>query len=243
MNTWDRYELKENAKVAIKLNYWKTVLAGLIIASVTGGLFYLQGLTSIEKNVQATEIANFTTFLVRSPKYTHFKTGFGFTLLFIGTFVILQLFQTFILNPLEVGSNRFFIGCLSGRPQVREICFSYDNGYQSCLKVLFLRNLYIALWSFLLIVPGIIKSYEYMMVPYILGDQPEISCSEAFALSKKMMYGRKWNAFVLDLSFLLWDILGILTFGIVTFFYVIPYKQLTHAGMYQELKGSSVNNL
>ena len=89
----------------------------------------------------------------------------------------------------------------------------------------------------LFLVPGIIKSYEYRMIPYILADNPTISYEEAFALSKKMMTGNKWDAFVLDLSFIGWRILGGLTCGILSLFYVNPYQYQTNAALYEALKG------
>ena len=86
------------------------------------------------------------------------------------------------------------------------------------------------------LIPGIIKSYEYRMIPYILGETPNIPKEEAFALSRAMMTGNKWKAFVLDLSFLGWYILSGLTFGILGIFYVNPYVEQTSAALYQKLK-------
>lgn len=90
--------------------------------------------------------------------------------------------------------------------------------------------------SLLFIIPGIIKSYEYRMVAYILADQPELTRKEAFELSRKMMNGNKWNAFVLDLSFIGWGFLTAITFGILGIFYVNPYIQHTNAALYLKLK-------
>ena len=104
------------------------------------------------------------------------------------------------------------------------------------MKTIFLRDLYIFLWSLLLIIPGIVKAYEYMMVPYLLSEDPSMPTEEAFARSKAMMDGEKWNVFVLDLSFLGWNILGACTLGILTVFYVAPYQYLTHAALYGALK-------
>ena len=101
---------------------------------------------------------------------------------------------------------------------------------------MFLRDLFIGLWSLLFIIPGIIKSYEYRMVAYILADQPELTRKEAFELSRKMMNGNKWNAFVLDLSFIGWGFLAAITFGILGVFYVNPYIQHTDAALYLKLK-------
>ena len=93
------------------------------------------------------------------------------------------------------------------------------------------------LWSLLLVIPGIIKAYEYRMIPYILGDNPNIDREEAFALSNMMMQGNKGKAFVLDLSFLGWYILNGMTLGILGIFYVNPYVNQTNAALYLKLKG------
>ena len=101
---------------------------------------------------------------------------------------------------------------------------------------MFFRDLYTILWTVLFIIPGIVKAYEYRMIPYILGENPNMEMSEVFAMSKQMMTGNKWKAFVLDLSFILWEILGACTLGILSIFYVGPYRCLTCAGLYQALK-------
>lgn len=101
---------------------------------------------------------------------------------------------------------------------------------------MFLRGLYIFLWSLLLFIPGIIKSYEYRMVPYLLSECPQMGSSEAFRVSKEMMYGQKMEAFILDLSFIGWEILSVCTCGLVGLFFVNPYKYATNAELFLELK-------
>lgn len=146
------------------------------------------------------------------------------------------LVQVFLLNPLSVGCSRFFVRNLSDTAQVKEICYGFDNHYMNHVKIMFFRSLYTFLWTLLFVIPGIVKSYEYQMVPYILTENPDITKEDAFALSKRMMDGNKWNAFVLDLSFLGWQILSGITFGILGIFYVEPYVCQTGAALYETLK-------
>ena len=82
-------------------------------------------------------------------------------------------------------------------------------------------------------IPWIMKTYEYWMIPYILADNPNMSTKEAFALTKKMMTGHKWECFVLNLSFFGWVFLSLCTCGILSIFYVEPYKAYTMAGFYK----------
>ena len=83
---------------------------------------------------------------------------------------------------------------------------------------------------------GIIKSYEYRLVPYIVSENPMINYKDALAESKKLMKGNKWKTFVLDLSFILWDLASLCTCGLAGLFYVNPYKSATDAALYEALK-------
>ena len=88
--------------------------------------------------------------------------------------------------------------------------------------VLFVSTLVTVLWS-LTIVGGIIKYYQYRMIPYILAENPAVGVREAMKLSNEMTYRHKMECFKLDLSFVGWKIIGILSLGIVDVFYVNPY--------------------
>ena len=83
--------------------------------------------------------------------------------------------------------------------------------------------------------PGVIKAYEYSMIPYLLAENPNLSASQAFSLSKQMTTGQKMDLFVLDLSFLGWIILGALCCGIGLLF-VQPYPEATKTEVYLILK-------
>ena len=100
---------------------------------------------------------------------------------------------------------------------------------------MFWREIKIFLWSLLFVIPGVIKSYEYSMVPYILAENPQMPTDRAFELSKLMTRGEKWKIFVLDLSFLGWKILGVLCCGIGGIF-LAPYIEATYAELYQVMR-------
>lgn len=153
----------------------------------------------------------------------------------IACIIVIPL-QILVFNPLEIGCKRFFVKNLKEDAQIREICYAFDNGYKNNVKIMFFRELHTALWFLLLVIPGIIKAYEYQMIPYILAENPGISKAEAFALSKKMMHGNKWKSFVLDLSFLGWELLDIITLGILGVFYLSPYEAQTEAALYEAVK-------
>ena len=158
-----------------------------------------------------------------------------FIIIFAIAMAIAIVLDAFVINPLEIGIRRFGLANLNAKAEVKEIGFGYDHNYKNGVKTMFFRDLYTFLWSLLFIIPGIVKSYEYRMIPYLLADHPDMTSEQAFAESKRMMTGQKWNAFVLDLSFIGWDILSILTLGILSIFYVEPYKFMTKAALYEKL--------
>ena len=149
-----------------------------------------------------------------------------------------SVLKIFVLNPLEAGCQNFLLRNATGESDLGDIGFGFTPDYWRNVKTLFLRDLFRFLWGLLLIVPGIIKRYSYRMAPYILADRPELSGTEVLTLSRQMMNGHKWKTFVLDLSFLGWNILSALTFGLLGVFYVNPYRQCTNAEPYRELKNS-----
>ena len=76
------------------------------------------------------------------------------------------------------------------------------------VKTFFRRDLFIFLWSLLLVIPGLVKYYEYYFVPYLTEDYPDQEPEDILAMSKQMTDGRKWELFVFDLSYLGWHLLG-----------------------------------
>ena len=149
--------------------------------------------------------------------------------------IVLIAVYLLVLNPLVVGCRRFFYENLKEKAGVGEIGYAYKNGWANTAFVMFMKDLYIFLWTLLLIIPGIIKHYEYRLVPYILAEDPSTELRDALELSKRMMAGQKWDAFVLDLSFIGWDILSAVTFGLVGVFWVAPYRFSTEAALYETL--------
>lgn len=119
-------------------------------------------------------------------------------------------------------------------PDVREL-FNHFNKFWGAFKVTFFTGLFTALWSLLLWIPGIIKALSYSMSMYILAENPEMGALEAISCSKAMMNGHKMDLFVLQLSFIGWHLLGMITFGIA-YVWVLPYISATTANFYNSIK-------
>ena len=147
--------------------------------------------------------------------------------------------SAFITSPLTIGRNRYFMENRQSPAPLRTVTTVFRTPYLNLVKVSFLVNLKIILGYFLLIVPGVYWSYCYMMVPYLLAENPYMSTRRAMELSREMMYGEKWHAFVLGLSFRGWIILGMVTLGIGLLF-LEPYYQATMAELYAALRSKAL---
>ena len=156
--------------------------------------------------------------------------------------VIFVMIDALLLNPLEVGCRRFFLVNGTEPAQLGEVVFGYENNYWNTVKTILLRDIFLLLWSLLFIIPGIVKSYSYRLVPYILADDPSVTPKAAISISRDLMRGQKWRAFVLDLSFIGWDLLALLTLGILGIFYVSPYQNATDAELYRAIRGAHSTN-
>ena len=112
--------------------------------------------------------------------------------------------------------------------------FEGFNQFGEAILLQLVNGIFIFLWSLLLIIPGIIKSYSYYMSTYILADNPGMSQSEARRKSEELMIGNKFRLFCLHFSFFWWILLSILTFGILMI-WVGPYMQAANAAFYNDL--------
>ena len=159
----------------------------------------------------------------------------GFVIYLVIT-VFALAFKYLLLTPFEYGCRKFFRKNLDEPAKLSNIVYVFDSHYKNIVKTAFLTDLFIWLWSLLFIIPGIIKAYQYRLVPYIMSENPDMSFRDAQAESARLMSGNKWKSFVLDLSFIGWDILSLFTWGILDIFFVGPYKASTDAALYESIK-------
>ena len=217
---WNRQQVKEQAKQIMKRNYWKmlvvTLIAGILNAEYVDLIQAVEDF--IPDNVLPSMFSSILTILS-------------------GGFFVGLLSSIFIGNVIRVGEYNYFIKNHYGNPALNEIFQGFKGNYLNVVKIMFIMQLKITLWLLLLVVPGIIKAYEYSMIPYLLAENPNITTDEAFSLYKQMTTGQKMDLFVLDLSFLGWYCLGFLCFGIGALF-VKPYDVAAFTEVYLILKES-----
>ncbi len=219
---WNRAELKMRGNMAFKKNYVSAVVVALLM-----GIFgTASGESSARRVSENSDI--YSGNLFNAGTITGLLTG-------IATVVILIVLvaKVFVGNLLKMGGYRFFILNQTAQPGIGTLLDGFRSGhYVNIVLTMFLRDLFTALWSLLLVVPGIVKHYEYLMVPYIIAENPAMDYKEAFQISKQMMDGEKMEAFIMDLSFLGWYLLSAVTCGLLAIFYVNPYVQASFAEMY-----------
>ena len=151
--------------------------------------------------------------------------------------------DVFVVGPVTIGLYNVFLAYDRDQSQTSLIEDMFRRGFDKNYlhKVLgyFLMDLFVALWTLLLIIPGIIKGLAYSMTPFILEENPELSAYDAIKYSEKMMMGHKWDLFVLYLSFIGWFILCLFTFGI-GFLWLTPYQTLSVCEFYEDLKAEQI---
>ena len=160
-------------------------------------------------------------------------------LISVGAGSVLPIIGAVLIAPIFIGRSRVFLDIARGKKgEIDDVLTPFkDEQYADFMLIMFLRGLFIFLWSLLLIIPGIIKSLSYAMVPYILAeDGVDVKHTDAITASREMMDGHKWRLFVIYLSFIGWYILGALTLGVLTVLYVEPYVQQTLALFYEDIK-------
>lgn len=275
-NMWTRKQIKEKAKKAFQLNYWKCVLCGLIFAIIVGGasgaggaasggsstfssLMYNNQHREETETVEEVEVEGIdensdpvTVTVVTSDdngneiEVNDTDVAFGiavFSIVALTVFAIVLVasavgiaVDVLLINPVEFGCRNFFRRNLDEPAKLSSLTFAFDKNYKNAVKTAFFKDLFIWLWSLLFVIPGIIKAYEYRLVPYIFAENPDMKYNDILAESSKLMKGNKWKTFVLDLSFIGWELLSLCTCGLLSVFYVDPYKLQTDAALYEAIK-------
>ena len=155
------------------------------------------------------------------------------------TSAVLSLLQSFFIGillfgPIMVGLANFMLSIArkDTRPDGADVLHSFREGrFVRAMVLGLLELIYLFLWSLLFVIPAIVKGYSYRLAYYLAVDYPELTPEECITMSRRLMHGYKKQAFLLDLSFIGWYILGSLCCGIGVFF-VYPYHYTAEANFY-----------
>lgn len=119
----------------------------------------------------------------------------------------------------------------------------FKNNFATSLVAWIVTRIFLILWTLLFIIPGIIKSYSYSQVFFIIKENPDIPPMEAINRSREMMRGHKAKLFFLDLSFIGWILLALIFSLGIGLFFLAPYISLARANFYNQLREKPSNTL
>lgn len=225
-------------------NKWFIAVAVGLVASILGGIS--GGGPEFKVNIDGSNIS--MNFNVAGQTIKSIGTNGGvdsevgaFILASLPIIIIASLFAAviyFVLGSfIGVGYAKFNLNLVDKKNAAFETLFEYFSHWKTTTIARLLRALYVFLWSLLFIIPGIVAGFSYAMTDYILAEDPELTADEAISQSKSIMMGNKWRFFCLQISFIGWDILATLAFGI-GHLWLTPYKQAAYAVFYREVSGT-----
>ncbi len=222
------------------------VFLSILPSSVVESGSQIFGLTH---GVFASIVSSFANGTIYDTFYTGINSIIGSELASLIILIILSMLASFIFwlfvgNIFSVISRRIFLESrvYDKVSHYRFLFLFYIKKWPHVTFVMFLQYFFNMLWYLLLIVPGIIKHYSYFLVPYILAENPSLSAKDTITLSRKMMYGHKFECFKLDLSFLGWTILRVFSLGLSGLFFSNSYQTATYTEYYVKLRDLAKEN-
>ena len=150
---------------------------------------------------------------------------------------ILFLILTIFLIPMEYSLNRILLNVSRGNEEIEmsEVTYYYDVPFSGMYKVEILKYVYLVLWSFIPFA-SVIKYYSYSMSSFIKLDNEFLTADECITRSRQMMNGHKFELFLLDISFIGWYFVVVLTLG-MGYGYVYSYTMMARAVFYNKISG------
>ena len=234
-------ELRAIARQALNGSLGLAVIVSLL-ASLLGGI----GTNSFSFSISDLELfeslKDFASFSYDNDFIDAFMAFVSGALIVIMFFAVIFSIAHFIIGCIVgVGYAKFNLDLVDNKKTGIGKLFAYFKIWKTTVLSNLLQAIFIFLWSLLFFLPGIFAAYSYSMTNYILAENPTLSAPKAIRQSKRMMHGNRFELFFLHLSFIGWDILACMTFGI-GYIWLTPYKQAATAAFYREISGSgSVN--
>ena len=155
---------------------------------------------------------------------------------FIALLELLVLYS--LIGPIEIGFAAVYMNLVKGEGKVtiRKFFTGFKSFFANAILG-FMFMLQVALWSLFFVVPGIYMAYTYALVFHVKADHPEYSWKYCFDESERLMEGRRFKLFKLQISHIGWFIVGT-AFAIIGSFWAEPYLQTSTAIFYEEAKAS-----
>ena len=216
---------------------WATAVLATLVAGFLGGTSS-SGVGSLDLNLDESTLKQWESALGSEVMMEYLIKLLQILIPFVAIASILAIVVFVIGGVISLGYSLFVLNVVDGKEARFNHVFSqfhrFGDGF--CLRLL--SGLFIALWSMLFVIPGIIAMYSYAMAPFIMLENPNCGARQALAESKEMMRGNRWRLFCLEISFLGWSILNLFTLGIGSL-WLNPYVEVSRAAFYREVSGTS----
>lgn len=204
MDSYNRNYIKEEAKKMLEGNWGKAIAVTIIIWILTDAFTQQNASESV-------------------------RTGFYFSFLQFG-----NLLSLILSGPLSLGAAYFYMKLEKTENVNISVIFEGFSDFKRTFLFHLVSGIFILLWTFLLVVPGIIAAIRYSMGYYLMAENPDLTFMEAIQVSSGIMNGNKMDFFIYFLSFIGWFFLSIITFGL-GFLYLAPYYQMSKLNFYRRI--------
>jgi len=222
-------ELKARAKAELSLQTGSYILGFVIVAVIAfiGGIpQFIASVINAMNNINAQ-----MTDMHAQPTAMPLSWSLGF------------LVFTLIYGALTYAASAGYAGMalrgLSGYTVSAVDIFSRFREFGRWALYYLIFSIRVMLWSILFVIPGIMAAYSYSQATYLMLKDPNLSGWDAIEQSTEMMSGYRIDLFLLHLSFILWILLVVVTFGLAAL-YVYPYVWLADAAFHRNLAGDDV---
>lgn len=222
-------DFRARARAALK-GHWGTAIAVALVAAILAGSNPMFSVTVSSQNSYSVYLAD----NIDLSNYLNWQmVSLLATVLVVGSLLALV-----IGGCIEMGQATFNLHLMRGQRAVFPDLFSQFHRLGAGIAMVILRSVFVWLWSLLFVIPGIIATYRYAMMPFLMAEFPDLGALDAMRESKRLMQGNKWRLFCLELSFLGWSFLCMFTLGI-GMLWLLPYMASARTAFYLEVTGRS----
>lgn len=239
-------DFRRRAREALKGHWFIAVIAGFI-ASLLGGLTSVGGSSfSFSSNSTGGDTSVNPDTGIGGIEGIDIDPAVLTTILaIVGVVAIIAIIFSFVYmiigGAVSIGYASFNLDLIDEKDARVGSLFDHFDEWKKAFVARILQSIYIALWSLLFIIPGIMASFSYVMVSYVMAENPELSAREALKESRRIMKGNRWRFFCMTFSFIGWNLLVVLTLGIASL-WVVPYEQAAIAAFYRDITDTDMKD-
>lgn len=210
------------ARENLRGHWGSAVAVGFVAGLLTGGSNLSVQLSDLEQSFSEFDLSEFLSNEIVT--------------MFLTVSVILSLVTFVIGGVTQFGRCAFHLNLIKRREARFGDLFSQFYRIWDGIRMQVVMGFFVFLWSLLLFIPGIIAAYRYAMVPFLMAEFPDLKVMEAMRESKRLMTGNKGRLFCLQLSFIGWGLLSVLTLGIGGL-WLTPYTSAAETAFYMTVTG------